>query len=120
MTMTTLVTIFILAIVVEALIEYGTLIFGKTINWKQLAAIAVSILLAFGAQADLFAVVGVKFIIPYLGIILTGIIFSRGANYTSDFIKLLQNKISNTAVIPDVDNGKINGSIGSGPEEKIE
>ena len=98
MTITTLVTIFILAITVEALIEYGKLIFGKTINWKQIAAIAVSILLAFGAQVDLFAVVGVKFIIPYLGIILTGIIFSRGANYTSDFIKLLQNKVSNTEV----------------------
>lgn len=103
MTITTLVTIFILAIVVEALVEYGTLIFGKVINWKQIAAIAVSIVLAFGAQVDLFALVGVIFVIPYLGIILTGIIFSRGANYTADFIKLLQNKVSNSAVITDVE-----------------
>lgn len=99
MTITTLVTIFILAIVVEALVEYGTLIFGKVINWKQIVAIAVSILLAIGAQVDLFAVVGVKFIIPYLGIVLTGIIFSRGANYTADFVKLLQNKVSNTSTV---------------------
>lgn len=86
-------TIFILAIIVEALVEYGKLIFSKEgINWKQIAAIVVAVGLAFAAQVDLFAIVGVPFVVPYVGMVLTGIIFSRGANYLADFIKLVQTK----------------------------
>ena len=89
-----IVIVFILAIIVEALVEYGKLIFTKAgINWKQIAAIVISVGLAFAAQADLFAIVGIPFVVPYLGIVLTGIIFSRGANYLADFIKLVQTKI---------------------------
>ena len=83
-------TIVILAITLEGLIEYVKLIFGKQINWKQVAAIVMGVLLALAAQVDLYSVVGVDFVIPYIGTVLTGIIFSRGANYTADFIKLIQ------------------------------
>lgn len=86
----TLATIFILAITVEALIEYGKLIIQKEINWKQIAAIVVAVLLSVAACTDLYALLGVKFAIPYLGMALTGILFSRGANYLADFIKLTQ------------------------------
>lgn len=86
----TLVTILILAITVEALIEYGKLIFQKQINWKQLVALVIGVLLAVAANVDLFAVVGVTFIVPYVGVVLTGIIFSRGANYVADFLKMIQ------------------------------
>ena len=83
-------TIMILAVIVEALIEYGKLIFNKSINWKQVSALVLGIALAVLAQADLFAAVGVKFVVPYVGTVLTGIIFSRGSNYAADFIKLIQ------------------------------
>jgi hypothetical protein len=84
------VTIFILALTVEALIEYGKLIFvEKTFNWKQIAACIGGVGLALAAQVDLYKIVGVDFVVPYLGMVLTGVIFSRGANYLSDFIKLL-------------------------------
>ena len=86
----TFVTLFLLALTVEALVEYGKLIFQKTINWKQLAAMALGILLSIGAQTDLFAALGVTFVIPYLGCIITGILFSRGANYLADFLKVAQ------------------------------
>lgn len=86
-------TIFILAVTVEALIEYAKLIFqDKVFNWKQLVAVVLGIGLALLAQVDLYAIVGVTFILPYVGTVLTGIIFSRGANYVSDFIKLIQTK----------------------------
>jgi len=86
----TLVTILILAITVEALIEYGKLIFQKQINWKQLVALVLGVLLAVAANVDLYVLVGVTFIIPYVGVVLTGIIFSRGANYVADFLKMIQ------------------------------
>jgi hypothetical protein len=94
-----LATIFILAITVEALVAYGGIIVstvGKkiTIEWKQIAAIIIAVLLAIGAGADLYKIIGVTFGVPYLGMILTGVIFSRGANYLADFLKLAQSKIT--------------------------
>ena len=86
----TLAIIFILAITVEALIEYGKLIFTAKINWKQIVAIILAVILAVAANVDLYKLLGVTFIVPYVGTILTGIMFSRGANYLADFIKLTQ------------------------------
>lgn len=87
-------TILVLAVTVEALIEYGKLIFNKTINWKQLVALLLGVALAVLAQVDLFAFIGVPFIVPMVGMVLTGIIFSRGANYAADFIKLVQGAVA--------------------------
>ena len=97
--MTQIAMVLILGVTVEALIEYAKLIFqDKVFNWKQLAAVFLGIGLAILAQVDLFAAVGVTFIVPYVGMVLTGIIFSRGANYAADFIKLIQTKAA-----PDAD-----------------
>ena len=81
-----------LAIVTEALVEYGKNI-GKAVagnNIKaavtQIVAIVVSVLLCFAAGADLFQVVGISFAWPWIGVVLTGILGRRGANYLSDFL----------------------------------
>lgn len=81
-----------LAVVTEALIEYGKSI-GRAIvgNDKkaaitQVAAIVLSVLLCFATGADLFQIVGINFAWPGVGVVLTGILGSRGANYLSDFI----------------------------------
>ena len=94
--MTGIILIIVMAIVVEALIEYAKTI-GKAFTggaWKtavtQLAAIALGVLLCFVTGGDLFAAVGITFAWPWLGAVLTGVIISRGANYVSDFIKRLQ------------------------------
>ncbi len=91
------VLVLIMAIVVEALVEYGKSI-GKAFlagSWKtavtQLAAIAAGILLCTAAEADLFATIGLQFHCSWIGVLLTGILISRGANYVSDFIRKLQN-----------------------------
>lgn len=94
--MSGIMLVVVLAIIVEALIEYAKSIY-KAFNdggWKpaitQVAAMAIAVLLCFMTGGDLFVVVGINFIWPWLGIFLTGIIISRGANYVSDFIKKLQ------------------------------
>lgn len=91
-----IVLIVVLAIVVEALIEYAKAI-GKAFasgEWKtaitQLAAIALGVFLCLMTGSDLFAVLGIEFTWAWLGIVLTGIVSSRGANYVSDFAKRLQ------------------------------
>ena len=94
--MTGIVLIVVLAIVVEAFVEYGKQI-GKAFlsgAWKtavtQLAAIVAAVFLCLTANADLFLAVGLEFSWPWLGTVLTGVIISRGANYVSDFVKRLQ------------------------------
>lgn len=84
-----------LAVITEALIEYGKSI-GRAFVEKdiktavtQLVAIVVSVLLCFAADANLFQVVGIDFAWPWVGIVLTGILGSRGANYLSDFVTKL-------------------------------
>lgn len=91
-----LALMFMLAVIVEALIDYATTIFvmvdGKLkVSWKKLASIVLSIFLAIAAGVDLLAGVGLVFQIPYVGMVLTGIFFSRGSNYVADLITLLAN-----------------------------
>lgn len=87
-----LTLIIALAIVTEALVEYGKNI-GKAIAGRdikaaitQVLAIVTSVALCFAAGADLFQVVGITFAWPWIGVVLTGILGSRGANYLSDFL----------------------------------
>ena len=106
--MQTIVLILVLAITVEALIQYGKTILEmlekkqyKTFA-TQLAAILISVFICFAAGVDLYALVGVSFTVPWLGTLLTGIVVSRGSNYTSDFIKRLQNPDIGEIVLEDM------------------
>ena len=88
------------AVIVEAIIEYAKTI-GKMFvdgNHKtavtQLAAVALAIGLCFITNANLFEVIGIDFSYNWVGIVLTGIFGSRGANYVSDFISRLKGKIT--------------------------
>lgn len=87
-------TLVVVAITVEALVEYlYTEIFVEhKLHWKQFIAMILGIALALAANVDLYSVVGVPFAVPYLGNILTGIVFSRGANYFADFVTKLSVK----------------------------
>lgn len=87
---------FMLAIIVEALIDYVTTIFtlvdGKLkVSWKKLASVALGIFLALAAGVDMLSGIGLVFQIPWVGMVLTGIFFSRGSNYVADLITLLAN-----------------------------
>lgn len=85
-----LALIILLAVTVEGLVEYGKEIAQKDMPWEQIAAIVVAVFLAVVAGADLYALLGVSFMVPYVGMVLTGIFLSRGANYIADFASKLQ------------------------------
>lgn len=88
--------ILVLAITVEALVQYGKNIVAMALNKEyktfatQLAAIVLAVLVCLATGADLYSLLGVSFAVPWLGILLTGVVISRGSNYASDFIKRLQ------------------------------
>lgn len=91
--MNKLALVIILAITVEAIIEYSKVI-GKVLSAGKrkiaityILAIIVSIVLCFSADADIYTALGVPFQWPYIGVALTGIFASRGANFVSDLVK---------------------------------
>lgn len=99
--------ILMLAITVEALVQYLKTIL-QTLQSKeyktamtQAVAIAISVLLCFATGADFYSLLGVVFAFPWLGIVLTGIFISRGSNYVADFIKRLQNPVEVGDIILD-------------------
>ena len=87
-----LAIIAVLAITVESLVEYiGELVKDKKLQWKQVLAIIFGVALAFLApEADLYSAIGIRFSVPFVGNVLTGLVFCRGANYLSDFISKIQ------------------------------
>ena len=86
-----LTMVLMLAVTVEALVEYAKSIGRAALGgWKriaiQLAAVAAGVTLCLAARVDLYGVLGLGFAYPWMGQALTGILISRGANYVSDFM----------------------------------
>lgn len=101
--MKTIALIIMVAIVLEALIEYAKTVMYmfEECEYKtaitQLVTIVIGIGLAFGFHTQLFNA-GLSEIYeglqinPILDMVLTGILFSRGSNYFSDLISKLTGK----------------------------
>lgn len=85
------------SVLIEGLVQYGKTIVDMVENGEKKTAITqcitiiVGILLMFAFDKDMFAVIGMP-VNHYIGIVLTGIIASRGSNYVSDFIGKLGQK----------------------------
>ena len=94
-----------LAIIVEALVEYGSTIYDMAAAKeykkavKQLCAIALGVTFCLAAGVDFFAEIGMTFHVPWMGVVVSGIVISRGANYTSDLVKRLQNMGANDTIV---------------------
>ncbi len=90
------------SVTVEALVEYIKVfikIFSKGRTGPmvtQLIAVAIGIAVCFSCNADVYAAVGIIFVWPPLGCILTGVFVSRGANYLNDLVRRLQGGPSST------------------------
>lgn len=79
------------AILIEGLVEYGKniadMFYGgeKKTAITQMVTIVVGVALAFAFSADVFIPLGLT-VNHYVGMVLTGIVMSRGSNYVSDLI----------------------------------
>lgn len=84
--------VFVVPIFIEALVEYAKNIFGmfEGGNMKagiiQIVTVIIGVLMAVLFNADMFGFLGIS-VNHIAGMIITGIIFSRGSNYVSDLIK---------------------------------
>jgi hypothetical protein len=92
-----IITIVVVAVLLEAIVSYvRTWFVDKKIQWQVIATVIGGILLAILTNVDLLAAVGVTFVVPYVGVVLTGVILSRGSNYVFEFIKLVQGVTNKT------------------------
>lgn len=82
----------ILAVLVESLVQIVKSLFdnGK-LNRTVLVSIAVGLLLAFTIDLDIFSILGLEARIAFVGVIATGLLISRGANFVHDLIDKLHN-----------------------------
>lgn len=73
---------------------------NRKVDINSIATAIIGVILSVLAQLDLFSLVGINFLVPYVGQVLTGFIISKGANYIFDFItKILKLLSGNTDVL---------------------
>ena len=93
----------VMAVTVEALIEYVKQIAKALSSGEvkaaatQVVSILLGVLLCLAVGADVYGALGVAFAVPWVGTVLTGIFASRGSNYLSDFAKRLQTVLAGKA-----------------------
>lgn len=82
----------ILAVLAETLTETVKWVIGpqdKAELRNRLIALGFALVVCVGTSFDIFKLVQIPLVVPYLGSVLSGILASRGANAVHDLIKLL-------------------------------
>lgn len=81
------------ALIVEALWETCKMFItnGKKINMDRIGAVAFGELIAISGGIDFLASVGINLRVPLVGMILTGLLVSRGANFMHDIVASVGN-----------------------------
>lgn len=83
----------ILALLCEAIWETLKLFWQKgKLSVDRTGALTVGLLLSIGSGIDLLSLAGLPLKIPYLGMIFTGLLISRGSNFAHDLIKKIIEK----------------------------
>lgn len=89
--MNSIILLLLGAILAEALVEaVKPLMDREQFNWQYAVALLFGLVVAVSTGLDLFALVGFQIQVPFLGSILTGILFGRGSNYVHDVLIRLQ------------------------------
>lgn len=88
-----LIMLVVVAIIAESVWETLKMTWqdGK-VKVDRVGALVVSMLIVFGIRLDILSLLGIETVIPFLGIILTGILISRGSNFIHDLLVRLNNK----------------------------
>ena len=85
----------------EKLVEVAISAIAPFINFKdeeqrkgvsKTLALAIPTILTPLAGIDIFAFLGFEFPVPYIGAILTGLLFSQGSSFVHDLLKFVEAK----------------------------
>ena len=77
-------------VVLEGIITYinNFFVIGEP-HYQMILSLIFGIFIAVAYKIDLLKLANIESEIPYIGSILTGILFSRGSNYIHDILKTL-------------------------------
>lgn len=82
--------IIVVCTLIEGIITYFNNFFvGGTFHYQMLLSLAIGITIAVCYKLDILKILNITSEIPYIGNILTGVLFSRGSNYIYDLISSL-------------------------------
>ncbi|QGU95669.1 hypothetical protein GOM49_11730 [Clostridium bovifaecis] len=82
----------VLSMIAEAVWETLKMVWEKgKFHFDKIGALFIGLIIALAAQMDMLAILGIASHIPYIGIILTGILISRGANFMHDLLSAVNN-----------------------------
>lgn len=110
-----IVIIFIISLITEAVWESLKMTWqnGK-ISIDRVGALIVGLVVAIDTKIDILQLIGINSNIPYMGVILTGILMSRGSNFIHDLLV----KVSNPGAIADEIAKEVSDDIKSNVNEK--
>jgi len=82
-----LISLTVLALIGEAVWETLKMTWDKgKFNYDRLGAVVTGLLIAFATGANFFDYIGIPIKIPVVGIILSGLLISRGTNFVHDLL----------------------------------
>ncbi len=86
------IQLLIIAATLEALWETCKMFWqeGK-INVDRIGAAVLGVFLCLTSGIDFFVMVEIPLLVPYAGMVLSGLLISRGANFVHDFIATVEN-----------------------------
>lgn len=80
------IALFIVATLVEGIVEYFFAKEDKAQPWLKYAAAVIASVICVSYNLDILGLLGMVSPIPYVGNLLTGLVVGRGSNYLNDFI----------------------------------
>ena len=84
-----LLSIIIVAIIIESAIETFNTLFKRNgkLSYKKIGSIILSICVCICAKLDLLSILGITIIVPYVGEIITGLVISRGSSVVNSLVE---------------------------------
>ena len=106
--------IFLMSFVVVSIYDIlkGFVKSDNKIDFNAIATAVLGIVVAILSQLDVFALIGISFIVPFVGQVLTGLVISKGSNYVYEFITNILSLLSgntNTIIESKADEEKAQG-----------
>lgn len=96
-----ILSLIVISMIGEAVWETLKMIWERQkINFDRIGALVISLILSFGTGLDVLSLIGIPTKIPFVGIILTGILISRGTNFMHDLVCSISNIYQNTKCVP--------------------
>lgn len=78
------------AVVVEGIITYiSGIVKNKKVHWENVVAIIIGCIVSYNLNLDFFTLLGLHETYSIIGVILTGILISRGSNYVFELYNRL-------------------------------